>query len=78
MAEAKAAKIAVLHRSVRRFHKTIRITVARIEAARRARLRRERRELYASLPGGVSMATLEAIAACESGGDPTAISSDGS
>ena len=30
------------------------------------------------LPGGVSPATLESIAACESGGDPTAVSSDGS
>jgi hypothetical protein len=51
---------------------------SRIEAARRARLRRERREAFATLPGGVSMTTLEAIAACESGGDPTAVSSDGS
>jgi soluble lytic murein transglycosylase-like protein len=31
-----------------------------------------------SLAGGVSQATLDAIAACESGGDPTAVSSDGS
>ena len=41
------------------------------------RIQRERRELFASLPGGVSLATLDAIAACESGGDPTAVSSDG-
>lgn len=60
-----------------RFHKTIRLTVAQIEADRRARLRRERRELYASLPGGVSQSTLDAIGACESGGDPTAVSSGG-
>jgi Transglycosylase-like domain len=78
LAEARPAKITVLHRPVARFHRTIRVTVARIEAARRARLRRERRELYASLPAGVSRATLEAIAACESGGDPTAVSADGS
>ena len=40
--------------------------------------RRQRREtMFATLPGGVSMATLETIAACESGGDPTAVSSDG-
>lgn len=50
----------------------------RIQAARRARLRRERREAFATLPGGVSQATLDAIGACESGGDPTAVSSDGS
>ena len=38
----------------------------------------QRREAFASLPAGVSIATLEAIAACESGGDPTIVSSDGS
>jgi hypothetical protein len=50
----------------------------RIQAARRARIRKERREAFASLPGGVSQATLDAIASCESGGDLTAVSSDGS
>lgn len=60
-----------------RFHKTIRVTLRHMEAARRARLRRERQKLFASLPGGVSQATLDAIGACESGGDPTAVSSDG-
>ena len=78
VADAEPVKIAVLHRPVASFHQTIRTTVERIEAARRARLRRERRRLFASLPGGVSTATLEAIAACESGGDPTAVSADGS
>ena len=78
VADAVPAKIHVLRRPVVSFHRTIRITVERIEAARRARLRRERRQLYAALPGGVSRATLEAIASCESGGDPTVVSSDGS
>jgi hypothetical protein len=50
----------------------------RIQRERRARLRREREEAFASLPGGVSMATLESIASCESGGNPAAVSSDGS
>lgn len=77
VADAEPAKISVLHRSVARFHKTIKVTVARIEAAERAQARRERRQLYATLPGGVSQATLDAIGACESGGDPTAVSSDG-
>lgn len=77
-ADAEPARIAALHRPVARFHRTIRVTVKRMEVARVARLRRERRQLYAALPGGVSMATLEAIAACESGGDPTIVSSDGS
>jgi hypothetical protein len=77
VADAVPAKLSVLRRSTARFHRTIRVTVAHLEAARRARLRRERRELFASLPAGVSQETLEAIGACESGGDPTAVSSDG-
>lgn len=77
VADAVPAKVSVLQQPVARFHKTIRLTVAHIEAAHRAKLRRQRRELYASLPGGVSQATLDAIGSCESGGDPTAVSSDG-
>ncbi len=77
VADAQPVQITVLHGPVHRFHKTIRVTVERLEVARRARLRRERRQLYATLPGGVSMATLEAIAACESGGDPSVVSADG-
>jgi hypothetical protein len=77
VADAKPAKIAVLQRPITRFHKTIRVTVAHIEAVHRAQARRERRELFASLPGGISQATLDSIGACESGGDPTAVSSDG-
>ena len=34
-------------------------------------------ETPAELPAGVSRATLESIAACESGGDPTSVSPDG-
>ncbi len=77
MADARPAKIGVLQQPVARFHKTIRVTVRNLEEARVARFRRERRELYATLPGGVSQATLDAIAACESGGDPAIVSSDG-
>ncbi|HUC08468.1 MAG TPA: transglycosylase family protein [Solirubrobacterales bacterium] len=72
------AKLSVLRRSTVSFHRTIRVTVAHLEEVRRKRIRRERRELFASLPGGVSQETLDAIGACESGGDPTAVSSDGS
>jgi Transglycosylase-like domain len=68
----------VLDAPARHFRHTIQVTVARLEAAHKARARRERRRLYATLPGGVSMSTLESIASCESGGDPTAVSSDGS
>jgi hypothetical protein len=60
------------------FDREIRAGARRFRAARRARERREEREAFATLPAGVSMSTLEAIASCESGGNPAAISSDGS
>jgi hypothetical protein len=74
LADARPAALAVLKRSVASFHRAIRVGAKRIRAAQR----RQRRELFSQLPGGVSPATLESIAACESGGDPTAVSSDGS
>jgi Transglycosylase-like domain len=77
VADAIPAKLSVLRRSTVRFHRTIRVTVAHLEAVRSARLRRERRELFASIPAGISRETLDEIGACESGGDPTAVSSDG-
>lgn len=77
VADAVPAQLSVLRRSTVSFHRTIRITVAHLEEVRRKTIRREHRELFASLPGGVSQETLDAIGACESGGDPTAVSSDG-
>ncbi len=77
LADAQPASLAVLTEPVRSFHQAIRASVHRIRAARHARLRREHREAFATLPGGVSQSTLDAIGACESGGDPTAVSSDG-
>lgn len=77
VADAVPAKVGVLQKPTARFHHTIAVTVKRIEAAHRAKLRRQRRHLYASLPGGISQATLDAIGACESGGDPAVVSSDG-
>jgi hypothetical protein len=44
---------------------------------REAREAREEQEQFEDLPGGVTMTTLESIAACESGGDPGAVSSEG-
>jgi hypothetical protein len=44
---------------------------------RREKLRRAERRRFAHLPGGVSRSTLDAIAACESGGDPAAIGGGG-
>lgn len=78
VADAVPAAAGGLRRPAAQFRYTIRVTLRRMEAARRAQARRRRRQLYATLPGGVSLATLESIAACESGGDPTAVSSDGS
>jgi hypothetical protein len=45
--------------------------------ARKRRAAREEQEQFENLPGGVTMATLESIASCESGGDPEAVSSEG-
>ncbi|HEX6688867.1 MAG TPA: transglycosylase family protein [Solirubrobacterales bacterium] len=78
LAAAEPAEVVRLTGPVESFHRAIRVSVHRIRVARRARLRREHREAFATLPGGVSQATLDAIGACESGGDPTAVSSDGS
>lgn len=57
--------------------------IARARAKRKARRKREAREAKAGTavgdPGsvGVEQGTLEAIAACESGGDPTAVDASG-
>jgi hypothetical protein len=80
---AQVAPLAPLQRPVDRFDRVIKTVAADIRAEERALARererereRELEERFASL--GVSMATLEAIASCESGGDPTIVSSDGS
>jgi hypothetical protein len=76
LADAVPAELAPLNRPVKRFHRAIRAGVHRIRATRQ--LAKQRREAFTALPGGVSQATLDAIGACESGGDPTAVSADGS
>ena len=61
--------------------RTIHVHLKRIHAKQRAEARRElreQREAFATLPGGVSQETLDAIGSCESGGNPAAVSSDGS
>jgi hypothetical protein len=77
LADAQPAATNPLTRPVASFHHAIAVGVDRIRAAHR-RERRQRQESFAALPGGVSQETLDAIAACESGGDPTSVSSDGS
>jgi hypothetical protein len=75
---AEVARIAPLQRPIDRFQHVIDSVTRRIRAEHRAEVRKQRRELFAGLPGGVTIGTLESIAACESGGDPAAVSSDGS
>jgi hypothetical protein len=77
LADARPAGVAHLTPAVADFHRAIDVGVRRIRAARRAEVRRQRREAFATLPAGVSRATLESIASCESGGNPTVVSSDG-
>jgi hypothetical protein len=77
LADAQPAATNPLTRPVASFHHAIAVGVDRIRATHR-RERRQRQESFAALPGGVSQETLDAIAACESGGDPTSVSSDGS
>ena len=78
VAAAEVAPIAILQRPVNRFHYVVRTLSRQIRAEHLAALRKQRQKMFAELPGGVSLATLESIASCESGGDPTAVSSDGS
>ncbi len=52
----------------------------RIQAARKKHVEQQREQAFASEGGsikGVSLATLNSIAACESGGDPTAVNAAG-
>jgi hypothetical protein len=78
-------RIAVLERPQRHFEESIRIGQRKLERIRERRQERASDEATTSgsqgFPSpesvGVSSSTLEAIAACESGGDPTAVSVDG-
>jgi hypothetical protein len=79
LGQAEVATLTPLQRPVDRFHHVVKTIAADIRADERAaadRRHREEEEQFTKL--GVSLATLESIASCESGGDPTAVSSDGS
>jgi hypothetical protein len=80
LSDAAVAALAPLRQPAIQLQRSIDLAVARIEANHRAEVAqrvREQRERFAHLPGGVSMATLESIAVCESGGDPEVVSADG-
>jgi hypothetical protein len=66
---------AALAPSLVAFRHEIKVVNRRLSAERRKRELRQQRSAFAAT--GVSMATLESIAACESGGDPAIVSSDG-
>ena len=77
--QAEVARIAPLQRPIDRFNHVVETIAADIRADERAAAERKQRAAKAQFAElGVSMATLESIASCESGGDPTAVSSDGS
>jgi TolA-binding protein len=78
--EGEGAPTAALPRPATNFHRLVHRISHQIKAEERAEAaqrQREREERFESLPGGVSLETLNAIAACESGGNPTAVSADG-
>jgi hypothetical protein len=70
---------------VERYSRLITMTTTRTEHRQKVRARkhreakeaREEEAQFAQLPGGVTIATLESIAACESGGNPEAVSPEG-
>ena len=75
--EAKGVHIAALQRPAKDLQKAIKVAKKKLRAKHLRQQRQQQQEAYAALPGGVSQSTLDTIAACESGGDPTAVSSDG-
>jgi hypothetical protein len=84
VSDAAAVALAPLQRPDDHFQAVVHDVAAEIRSGERREEReareaaaRKREELFADLPGGVTIAMLESIASCESGGDPTAISSDG-
>ena len=75
-ATASAAKLEIVDRPAQRFERSI---DAHLELLAERAERAERREPAIPTPDslGVSQATLDAIAFCESGGDPTAVNAAG-
>ena len=76
----------MLEKPAKRFDRSVELARRKAEKAqaregRRSVRRAPRRPPAGSVPSpesvGVSVATLDSIAACESGGDPTAVSPDG-
>lgn len=77
ISEARAV-LTPLQRAVGHFRHFAETIEHRVKVEYKAAMRQALHRKYADLPGGVSIETLESIAACESGGDPRVVSSDGS
>jgi Transglycosylase-like domain len=78
---AENARIAVLDKPGHRFNRALEGAHREVRRTQATRSAHSAQEQAGGLPTpesvGVSSATLSAIAACESGGDPTAVSADG-
>lgn len=74
---ARSPGIEVLRRPVEQFRQAIEAEVRRLAAEHRAKLRRRGGASLGQLPAAVSLATLRQIAACESGGERSAVSAGG-
>ena len=74
--DRRAAKLEVLERPTQRLVRSIEVHRDQLQRERRRREAREP-DFVAPEHYGVSQGTLDSIAACESGGDPTAVSADG-
>jgi Transglycosylase-like domain len=80
LSDATVVEVGPLQQPALGLQRSIDVAVERIDAKQQAEVaerKLEQRERFAQLPGGVSMATLESIAVCESGGDPSVVSADG-
>jgi hypothetical protein len=75
------AKLAVLDRPGNRFNRSLEVARRQVRRAQAAESAQSTPDPAGGYPTpesvGVSSATLSAVASCESGGDPTAVSADG-
>ena len=78
---AEHTKLAVLHKPGNRFNRSLEVARRHVRRAQAAESAESAQDPAGGSPTpesvGVSSATLSAIASCESGGDPTAVSADG-
>jgi soluble lytic murein transglycosylase-like protein len=75
--DAHGAQLKLVERPAQRFDRSIAAYLERVRKRRERRRERAAEATPAPESVGVSQATLDAIAACESGGDPTAVNPAG-